>query len=130
MAKFLINKSLDNTDQIIDFSTKKDTDKNIKIIRKNLYYNIICLFKKLLFTMENATAADSSQSNISRIYIWKDKQKKEKTQTKKKWQKSHNFDNLHAKLEDMMLDESVNDSKKHFKERTYDGKSLDKRETA
>ena len=29
----------------------------------------ICLFKKLLFTMENATAADSSQSNISRIYI-------------------------------------------------------------
>ena len=30
---------------------------------------IICLFKKLLFTMENATAADSSQSNISRIYI-------------------------------------------------------------
>ena len=32
----------------------------------------ICLFKRLLFTMENATAADSSQSNISRIYIWKD----------------------------------------------------------
>ena len=31
--------------------------------------NIICLFKKLLFTMENATAADSSQSNISRLYI-------------------------------------------------------------
>ena len=30
------------------------------------------LFKKLLFTMENATAAGSSQSNISRIYIWKD----------------------------------------------------------
>ena len=28
--------------------------------------------KKLLFTMDNATAADSSQSNISRIYIWKD----------------------------------------------------------
>ena len=28
-----------------------------------------CLFKKLLFTMENATAAGSSQSNISRIYI-------------------------------------------------------------
>ena len=37
----------------------------------------ICLFKKLLFTIENATAADSSQSNISRIYIWKDKQKEE-----------------------------------------------------
>ena len=36
--------------------------------RQNFY-----LFKKLLFTMENATAADSSQSNISRIYIWKDK---------------------------------------------------------
>ena len=30
---------------------------------------LICLFKKLLFTMENATAADSSQSNISRLYI-------------------------------------------------------------
>ena len=30
-----------------------------------------CLFKKLLFTMENATAADSSQSNISRVYILK-----------------------------------------------------------
>ena len=33
----------------------------------------ICLFKKLLFTMENATAAGSSQSNVSRVYIWKDK---------------------------------------------------------
>ena len=31
--------------------------------------SIICLFKKLLFTMENATAAGSSQSNISRLYI-------------------------------------------------------------
>ena len=29
----------------------------------------ICLFKKLLFTMENATTAGSNQSNISRIYI-------------------------------------------------------------
>ena len=40
--------------------------------RQNLYrlfHNIICLFKKLLFTMENATAADSSQSNVSRLYI-------------------------------------------------------------
>ena len=27
--------------------------------------------KKLLFTMENAAAADSSQSNISRLYILK-----------------------------------------------------------
>ena len=34
---------------------------------------LINYFKKLLFTMENATAAGSSQSNISRIYIWKDK---------------------------------------------------------
>ena len=30
---------------------------------------LINYFKKLLFTMENATAAGSSQSNISRIYI-------------------------------------------------------------
>ena len=33
------------------------------------YFLLICLFKKLLFTMEDATAADSSQSNISRVYI-------------------------------------------------------------
>ena len=31
--------------------------------------------------MENATAAGSSQSNISRIYIWKDKQK-----SRQQWQ--------------------------------------------
>ena len=44
------------------------------------------LFKKLLFTMENATAADSSQSNISRIYIWKDKKAKHKEVSYyKKW---------------------------------------------
>ena len=42
------------------------------------HFFYICLFKKLLFTMENATAADSSQSNISRVYIWKDKPEKEK----------------------------------------------------
>ena len=42
------------------------------------YFLLICLFKKLLFTMEDATAADSSQSNISRVYIWKDKPEKEK----------------------------------------------------
>ena len=35
----------------------------------NQHLLLICLFKKLLFTMENATAADSSQSNISRVYI-------------------------------------------------------------
>ena len=29
--------------------------------------------------MENATAADSSQSNISRIYIWKDNMTNERT---------------------------------------------------
>ena len=43
---------------------------------------IICLFKKLLFTMENATAADSSQSNISRLYIWKDKTAEMRSKTK------------------------------------------------
>ena len=32
--------------------------------------------------MENATAADSSQSNISRLYIWKDKQRKKKKEIK------------------------------------------------
>ena len=42
--------------------------KRQKLFEK-LNENIICLFKKLLFTMENATAADSSQSNISRLYI-------------------------------------------------------------
>ena len=30
--------------------------------------------KKLLFTMENATAAGSSQSNISRVYIFEKNQ--------------------------------------------------------
>ena len=30
---------------------------------------VLVFFKKLLFTMENAAAAGSSQSNISRIYI-------------------------------------------------------------
>ena len=35
-----------------------------------LLYNQKCyLFKKLLFTMENATTAGSSQSNVSRLYI-------------------------------------------------------------
>ena len=41
-----------------------------KLFKKNkssLNWFEFCLFKKLLFTMENATAADSSQSNISRI---------------------------------------------------------------
>ena len=46
---------------------KKENCNSIKVTE------IICLFKKLLFTMENAVAADNSQSNISRIYIWKDK---------------------------------------------------------
>ena len=32
-------------------------------------YDIFCLFKKLLFTLKNATAAGSSQSNVSKIYI-------------------------------------------------------------
>ena len=35
-----------------------------------LFYSInFYLFKKLLFTMENATTAGSSQSNISRLYF-------------------------------------------------------------
>ena len=44
-------------------------DKTYKETKKE---SIICLFKKLLFTIENAAAAGSSQSNISRLYIWKD----------------------------------------------------------
>ena len=32
-----------------------------------------CFFKKLLFTMKNAATAGSSQSSISRLYIWKNK---------------------------------------------------------
>ena len=62
--------------------TKRDGYKNklvllLKVSTKKMKNNIfnvrtICLFKKLLFTMKNATAADSSQSNISRLYIWKD----------------------------------------------------------
>ena len=41
--------------------------RNSKSLQKELM--VIGKFKKLLFTMENATAADSSQSNISRVYI-------------------------------------------------------------
>ena len=40
--------------------------------QKSYQRKINCLFKKLLFTTENATAAGSSWSNISRLYIWKD----------------------------------------------------------
>ena len=44
-----------------------------KILKKNVNVLESCSysfkFKKLLFTMENDTAANSSQSNISRIYI-------------------------------------------------------------
>ena len=43
-----------------------------------------CLFKKLLFTMERATAAGSSQSNISRIIFEKTK----KAAKNKTWQTS------------------------------------------
>ena len=39
-----------------------------KILAQSVEHTI-CLFKKQLFTMENATAADSSQSNVSRLYI-------------------------------------------------------------
>ena len=38
-----------------------------KTIKKNCFN--FYLFKKLLFTMENATTAGSSQSNISRLYF-------------------------------------------------------------
>ena len=101
-------KSLDKreTIDVDDDKKQKDTLKSIDK-RETIDVNaittspfskiLICLFKKLLFTMENATAADSSQSNISRLYIWKDKKKSK--------------------------------NKKKNKERTYDGKSLDKRET-
>ena len=44
--------------------------KNIDVDNKNLK-QLITFSKKLLFTMENAAAADSSQSNISRLYILK-----------------------------------------------------------
>ena len=47
--------------------------KELTMAKVSTKKKIICLFKKLLFTMENATAADSSQSNVSRVYIWKDK---------------------------------------------------------
>ena len=50
-----------------------DKKENLKQkIFKSLNLTKICLFKKLLFTMKNTTTAGSSQSNISRIYIWKD----------------------------------------------------------
>ena len=41
----------------------------LKRYRKFNISRLCYLFKKLLFTMENATAAGSSQSNISRLYI-------------------------------------------------------------
>ena len=44
--------------------------KTIDVDNKNLK-QLITFSKKLLFTMENAAAADSSQSNISRLYILK-----------------------------------------------------------
>ena len=45
---------------------------NIKIQPAKVIVDKQCyLFKKLLFTMENATTAGSSQSNVSRLYIWK-----------------------------------------------------------
>ena len=53
--------------------TKNNTAMNNQFSNKKYIFSLIYLFKKLLFTMENATAAGSSQSNISRIYIWKDK---------------------------------------------------------
>ena len=34
-------------------------------------------------------------------------------------QNNHNFDNLHARLQDMIFDEVVNDSQKHFKAISY-----------
>ena len=46
---------------------KKSNDAKVSSKRNDLIFD--CLFKKLLLTMENAAAADSSQSNISRIYI-------------------------------------------------------------
>ena len=53
----------DSCDYVCPYDEKCDGHKKINTSL------LIHLFKKLLFTMENATAADSSQSNISRIYI-------------------------------------------------------------
>ena len=72
-----ISNSKNSKNQVDQYLTNH-VEKNQHLLFSKLqlqHKNIICLFKKLLFTMENATAADSSQSNISRIYIWKDKNK-------------------------------------------------------
>ena len=56
---------------MIQCQTSKYYQSNVKI-KRHLGQQVsltICLFKKLLFTMENATAAGSSQSNVSRVYI-------------------------------------------------------------
>ena len=49
--------------------TTKIENFTANIQQKVQWNNTSYLFKKLLFTMKNATAADSNQSNISRIYI-------------------------------------------------------------
>ena len=52
------------------FTNEQQDKTKQKVLKKVAKMNkIICLFKKLLFTMENVTAAGSSQSNISRVYI-------------------------------------------------------------
>ena len=60
---------LNNTKSLSQTNNLNKKNTVILIETKISHANIICLFKKLLFTMENATAADSSQSNVSRVYI-------------------------------------------------------------
>ena len=56
------------TDVITNVKTKPN-EATTKPNNNNNNNNKFCLFKKLLFTMENAAAAGSSQSNISRLYF-------------------------------------------------------------
>ena len=57
------------TDVITNVKTKPNEATTKPNNNNNNNNNKFCLFKKLLFTMENAAAAGSSQSNISRLYF-------------------------------------------------------------
>ena len=63
---------IQRTKSRLEINWKDDTNKQYLILirydKSKITYDV-CLFKKLLFTMENATTAGSSQSNISRLYI-------------------------------------------------------------
>ena len=56
-----------------DKATPHQVNQNHELSTKTLEDSHYIFLLILLFTMENATAADNTQSNISRIYIWKDK---------------------------------------------------------